>query len=51
MRVNDLKDKLDIQGRFEQLPNNIHGEVKATQLTSIAGKYDKNLGILFLKIL
>ncbi|XP_392408.3 protein mesh isoform X2 [Apis mellifera] len=38
VRVNDLKDKLDIQGRFEQLPNNIHGEVKATQLTSIAAR-------------
>lgn len=46
VRVNDLKDKLDIQGRFEQVPNNIYGEVKATQLTSIAGKNNKNLEIL-----
>lgn len=38
LRVNDLRDKLDVQGRFEQMPNNIHGQVMATQLTSIAGK-------------
>ncbi|XP_026668538.1 protein mesh isoform X2 [Ceratina calcarata] len=38
VRVNDLKDKLDVQGRFEQLPNNIYGEVRATQLTSVAAR-------------
>lgn len=27
--------KLDVQGRFEQLPPNIHGPVMATQLTSV----------------
>lgn len=37
VRVDDIKDKLDIQGRFEQLPDNIYGEVKATHLTAIAG--------------
>lgn len=31
------KHKLDVQGRFEQLPDNIYGEVRATQLTSVAG--------------
>jgi hypothetical protein len=29
--------KFDVQGRFEQLPRNKHGEVRATQLTSVAG--------------
>ncbi|XP_034194646.2 sushi domain containing 2 mesh isoform X1 [Osmia lignaria lignaria] len=38
VRVNNMKDKLDIQARFEQLPNNVYGEVKATQLTSIAAR-------------
>lgn len=37
LRVNRAKDKLDVQGRFEQLPDNMYGEVKATQLTSVAG--------------
>jgi hypothetical protein len=31
------KHKFDVQGRFEQLPVNIYGEVRATQLTSVAG--------------
>jgi hypothetical protein len=31
------KQKFDVQGRFEQLPQNIYGEVRATQLTSVAG--------------
>ncbi|CAK9825077.1 Protein mesh [Anthophora retusa] len=38
VRVNNIKDKLDVQGRFEQLPNNIYGEVRATQLTTIAAR-------------
>ncbi|XP_043516783.1 protein mesh isoform X1 [Frieseomelitta varia] len=38
VRVNNLKDKLDVQGRFEQLPNNVYGEVRATQLTSVAAR-------------
>ncbi|KOX76807.1 hypothetical protein WN51_11134 [Melipona quadrifasciata] len=37
VRVNNL-DKLDVQGRFEQLPNNVYGEVRATQLTSVAAR-------------
>ncbi|XP_011644865.1 protein mesh isoform X1 [Pogonomyrmex barbatus] len=36
LRVNDVRDKLDVQGRFEQMPNNIHGQVMATHLTSVA---------------
>ncbi|XP_043469976.1 protein mesh isoform X2 [Leptopilina heterotoma] len=38
VRVNHQKDKLDIQGRFEQLPINFYGEVRATQLTSIVAR-------------
>ncbi|XP_076767109.1 sushi domain containing 2 mesh isoform X1 [Xylocopa sonorina] len=38
VRVNNVKDKLDVQARFEQLPNNIYGEVRATQLTSVAAR-------------
>ncbi|XP_031838730.1 sushi domain containing 2 mesh isoform X2 [Nomia melanderi] len=45
LRVNHAKDKLDVQGRFEQLPNNIHGEVKATQLTSIAARGNNSVPI------
>ncbi|XP_012265044.2 protein mesh isoform X2 [Athalia rosae] len=37
-RVDSLRDKLDVQGRFEQLPSNYFGEVRATQLTSIAAR-------------
>lgn len=32
------KHKFDVQGRFEQLPVNIYGEVRATQLTSVAAR-------------
>uniref|UniRef100_A0A1B6DF11 AMOP domain-containing protein n=1 Tax=Clastoptera arizonana TaxID=38151 RepID=A0A1B6DF11_9HEMI len=32
------KFKLDIQARFEKLPNNFYGEVRATQLTSVAAR-------------
>lgn len=32
------KQKFDVQGRFEQLPDNIYGEVRATQLTAIAAR-------------
>lgn len=31
------KHKLDVQGRFEQVPRNIYGPVMATHLTSVAG--------------
>lgn len=33
---NDNKEKFEVQGRFEQVHRNVHGPVKATQLTSIA---------------
>lgn len=41
VRVDDVKDKLDIQGRFEQLPKNFYGEVRATHLTAVAGSFSR----------
>lgn len=38
VRVNDSSMPLDVQGRFEQVPRNIHGNVMATQLTSIVAR-------------
>jgi len=38
VQANKGKDMLNIQGRFEQVPDNVYGEVFATQLTSIVGK-------------
>ncbi|XP_054262064.1 protein mesh isoform X2 [Macrosteles quadrilineatus] len=38
VHVNSSKAKFDVQGRFEQLPNNFYGPVNATQLTSIAAQ-------------
>ncbi|KAG8228908.1 hypothetical protein J437_LFUL011156 [Ladona fulva] len=38
VHANTEKNKLDVQGRFEQLLPNIYGEVRATQLTAIAAK-------------
>lgn len=35
MRTDVPELKLDVQGRFEKLPNNLYGPVKATQLTSV----------------
>lgn len=35
---NTGRNKLNIQGRFEQVSENIYGEVKATMLTAVAGK-------------
>lgn len=35
MRTDVPNLKLDVQGRFEQMPPNIHGQVMATQLTSV----------------
>lgn len=35
-RVNTKELRLDVQGRFEQLSENVYGEVRATQLTSVA---------------
>jgi von Willebrand factor type D domain. len=38
LHANTTEQKLDIQGRFEQVHDNQYGEVTATQLTSVAGK-------------
>ncbi|XP_018331597.1 protein mesh isoform X2 [Agrilus planipennis] len=37
-RVNTQRNKMDIQVRFEQMQNNAYGEVKATQMTSVAAR-------------
>ena len=36
-RVNTDRNKIDVQGRFETVPDNERGPVLATQLTAIAG--------------
>lgn len=36
VRSINAQDRLDVQGRFEQVPKNSYGQVMATQLTSIA---------------
>jgi len=38
LHVDTRRHKLDVQGRFEQLPPNKFGEVRATQLTSVAAR-------------
>ena len=38
VRSSTDRHKLDVQGRFEQLPNNYYGEVKATILTAVAAR-------------
>ena len=39
VQANTGRNKLNVQGRFEQVPENIYGEVKATMLTAVVGKY------------
>ncbi|XP_046394346.1 protein mesh isoform X1 [Ischnura elegans] len=39
------KNKLDIQGRFEQMHYNIYGDVRATQLTAVAAKDNQSATI------
>lgn len=38
LRTNTKSNRMDVQGRFEQLPMNAYGEVKATQLTSVTAR-------------
>lgn len=38
LRGNNGRERVDVQGRFEQVARNIHGPVMATQLTSIAAR-------------
>ena len=39
LHANTKKQKIDVQGRFEQVHDSQYGEVRATQLTAVAGKY------------
>lgn len=39
LRVDQLRDKLNVQARFEQVERNYYGPVNATKLTSIAGNF------------
>jgi len=38
VHVDSEKFKFDVQGRFEQLPDNIYGSVRATTLTSVVSR-------------
>uniref|UniRef100_A0A336M8F3 CSON013620 protein n=2 Tax=Culicoides sonorensis TaxID=179676 RepID=A0A336M8F3_CULSO len=38
LKSTDSRDKFEIQGRFEQMPRNSYGEIKASHLSSIALK-------------
>ncbi|XP_017783258.1 PREDICTED: protein mesh isoform X2 [Nicrophorus vespilloides] len=38
VRTENKDIRLDVQGRFEQMPMNAYGEVRATQLTSVAAR-------------
>jgi len=39
LRTDSVRHKLDVQGRFEAINNNVYGTARATLLTSIAGYY------------
>lgn len=41
VRADTVRHKLDIQARFEAIPNNIYGTARATVLTAVAGKQIK----------
>jgi hypothetical protein len=38
VRGNNGRERVDVQGRFEQVPRNVYGPVMATQLTSIVAR-------------
>uniref|UniRef100_A0A1Q3FJ17 Putative mucin/alpha-tectorin n=2 Tax=Culex tarsalis TaxID=7177 RepID=A0A1Q3FJ17_CULTA len=38
LRGNNGQERIDVQGRFEQVARNIHGPVMATQLTSVVAR-------------
>jgi sushi domain-containing protein 2 len=38
VRANNGRERLDVQGRFEQVFPNMHGQVRATQLTSVVAR-------------
>lgn len=45
VRVDRPQLKLDVQGRFEQVPRNIYGRVNATILTSIVAASNNSVPI------
>ncbi|XP_050672826.1 protein mesh isoform X1 [Leptidea sinapis] len=45
VRVDHPQLKLDVQGRFEQVPRNIYGPVNATQLTSVVAASNNSVPI------
>lgn len=45
VRANTERARLDVQGRFEQVHRNQHGQVMATQLTSIAARGNSSVVI------
>lgn len=45
VRVDNEQLKLDVQGRFEQVPRNIHGAVNATHVTSIVAASNNSVPI------
>ncbi|KAF4523118.1 hypothetical protein B566_EDAN003133 [Ephemera danica] len=38
IHANTERQRIDVQARFEQMPDNFYGEVRATQLTSVAAR-------------
>jgi hypothetical protein len=38
VRTESIRNRLEVQGRFEQMPLNAYGEVRATQLTSVVAR-------------
>ncbi|CAH0591404.1 unnamed protein product [Chrysodeixis includens] len=45
VRVDHPQLKLDVQGRFEQVPRNIHGRVNATHLTSVVAASNNSVSV------
>lgn len=45
VRVDHPQLKLDVQGRFEQVPRNVYGAVNATHLTSIVAASNNSVPI------
>lgn len=37
LRADTVRHKLDVQARFEEIPNNVYGTARATVLTAVAG--------------
>lgn len=37
VRADTVRHKLDVQARFEAIPNNVYGTARATVLTAVAG--------------